>query len=58
MNLKSGIIPLGPDRFVEVFTVDDGFDLWLVDKGNREYVGKSADLKDARTMIAETIGDR
>lgn len=56
--MKSGIIPLGPDRFVEVFTVDDGFDLWLVDKGNREYVGKSADLKDARTMIAETIGDR
>ena len=56
--MKSGIIPLGPDRFVEVFTVDDGFDLWLVDKGNREYVGKSADLKDARAMIAETIGDR
>ena len=38
-----------------MFTFEDGFDLWPVEKGNRQYVGKSVDMKDARAMIAETI---
>lgn len=48
---RAGIIALGPDRFIEVFVVDDKYDLWLVKGESRKYIAAVNDLKEAKELV-------
>lgn len=51
--MGTGIIALGPNRYVEVFTVDDHFDLWLVEGERRKYIGATDDLRKVKEIVGQ-----
>ena len=48
---QSGIIPLGKDQYVEVFTVGEEFELWMVEEGSRKKIGRAKDMIEGKILI-------
>ncbi len=51
MDSRSGIIALGPDRYVEVYTVGNHFDLWPVEGESRKHIGATVDLRKVKEIV-------
>ena len=51
MDAHCGIIALGPKKYVEVYTLDDRFDLWLVERESRKHIGATDDLRKVKDIV-------
>ena len=53
MNSSCGIIALGAKRYIEVYTLDDHFALWLVEGERREHIGVTDDLRKVKEIVGQ-----